>query len=655
MTSFAPPRPTSPDLRVLTALLFLGCSVGAGAAPDDRDRDGLPDGQDRPRESRERDPISLMAEAAGESCGLDRSVPYPYCHTGLGAGLTLRPAQGTAPRTLAFLTQTTFEDDVVWLQAGDVTTEEARCSPQRRGGVPLGIIPNDTIGALAYNDLIGCSGTDTLFAAGGTNSVGWINETAVYSPPTVTSANKCAGGASGDDNLAEPAGDDCTYLRRFGFSNLAKESFPGAGDGDSVDAMAVMDLAPGVLPPLLAVAVREDQTIYFVDPSTPSCAAEIDVAELGSCQVASPLRPTQFLEPKGMAWAGGTQLFVSDVMDDFIYLLDVDPLTFECTIIDQCPSPGPNIQALAYDRSTNQLYAADDELNLIFFGQFTSPCPDPSPVGTETYIPFFREDPMGTNDPGTVVLLHNPNTVDADILLHVHGTDGSVAASVPLTVVGQGNQQLPSLFDRVRLGTYFTGGNPQLGNIQIETLGPSGIGVLTEAVTGQIFALGDGDAINAPEGFILQAQAEASTTLVADYFFSRRGGGANFNYSSFLSIMNPDDVEPAVVSVAWFDVTGTNYNTTVHAINANGNAVIHTGDSTGIGCPGNNPNFSDIIDGSVIVTSLPNENGFVAPIAGAVVTFDNGVCLPGDLPTHSAEHPKLGADMRTEKRRENLP
>jgi hypothetical protein len=258
------------------------------------------------------------------SCDIGRppiGPPYPYCITGFGTGLTLRPASEGLPDLLGFLTQTAGSEDIVWLDVDDMSQEIGRCSP---GG-------QLTIGAMAYNGRSLCGRSDTLFVTNGTTGSGSIIELAA-NVGEVTSERACIGPSRGEATVA--GAESCEVLRVFGFAGLP---------GSRVGALVVAD------PPSLGrtVLVVSKGALIFVAPDSPACDAEtVDIVH--TCPI----------DATALAWMGGDRFLVVDRLIDQVSILDIKG--GGCEIAGSFQLSGSNIAAVAYDRDRELLYVAEE-------------------------------------------------------------------------------------------------------------------------------------------------------------------------------------------------------------------------------------------------------------------------------------------------------
>lgn len=286
--------------------------------------------------------------AANLCCDNLASVPYPYCHSGLGAGLTLFRSPVVAPPTsLLFLTQTPGNEDVVYLDPPNPANEVARCCPANHA----------TIGAMASNNGRIICNLNSVFVANVTVGAGSIFEIDPLGGGAPTSTNKCACPTStGDDAIACSAGTVCSQLRQF--------TFPGLTSTTRVEGMAVM-IPSWSIPSLLAVSTIT--RVHFVDPSTPSCnAASVNV--VGVCQI---FDGATLVRPTGMT-AQGDDLVVGDRFTRMLYRVktSVDAAgNLLCTVISKCRAPGAgdvNGVASANALNSREIQVLDDTTHRIY-------------------------------------------------------------------------------------------------------------------------------------------------------------------------------------------------------------------------------------------------------------------------------------------------
>ncbi|MEM7244647.1 MAG: hypothetical protein AAF533_04855 [Acidobacteriota bacterium] len=286
------------------------------------------------------------------------SVPLPYCQAGAGSGMTL--VHDVSAPWLGLVSQTPGDDDIVWLDSIDGRNELGRCCAWR----PSATLP--VLQSMTVDEGVGCAGMPSFFVGGnGTYVDGRILEMPLFVGNS-RSDSRCECGDTGDDELACSSMDYCSSIRRFGFAGM-----PG---DDGADGLAVLRPDPRG-PAILAVAVLRQ--IFFVDPSSPSCAAEtVDV--LGQCSNLDNLDGDRILIG-GLAWAGGHELLASDHNRQLVYRLDVED--YACTVIEQVAIPGPT-RAIAFDRDRRQLHVLDTANSVIHStAEYTSMVPDPNAVG----------------------------------------------------------------------------------------------------------------------------------------------------------------------------------------------------------------------------------------------------------------------------------
>lgn len=340
------------SLILVTALLSIAPPSSAQMAEQhktDANGDGIWDGEEADVifQGGDRSEISATA-AAALCCDNLASERYPYCHSGLGAGLTLfRSSVFTPPSSLLFLTQTPGNEDVVYLDPANPANEVARCCPANHA----------TIGAMASNNgRIICNLT-SVFVANVTVGAGSIFEIDPLGGGAPTSTNKCACPTStGDDAIACNAGTVCSQLRQF--------TFPGLTSTTRVEGMAVM-LPSWSTPSLLAVSTIT--RVHFVDPSSPSCTAS-SVNVVGTCQI---FDGATLVRPTGMT-AQGDDLVVGDRFTRMLYRVrtSVDAAgNVLCTVISKCRAPGAgdvNGVASANALSSREIQVLDDTTNRIY-------------------------------------------------------------------------------------------------------------------------------------------------------------------------------------------------------------------------------------------------------------------------------------------------
>jgi hypothetical protein len=317
----------------LPALLLTTGVAVAQTAPStidtqDLDLDGVVDVES---------PALLEASAAGasawswpDSCDIGRppiGPPYPYCVTGRGTGLTLRPASEGLPDLLGFLTQTGGPEDVVWLDVDDMSREVGRCSPDGQF----------TISAMAYNGRSLCGRSDTLFVSNGTTGSGTIVELAA-NVGEVTSERACIRFDRGESTVA--GAESCEVLRAFRFAGLH--------EGSRVEALVVAD------PPSLGrtVLVVSQGSLVFVAPDSPACdATTVDIVH--TC----PIHAT------ALAWMGGDRFLAVDRLIDRVAILDIEG--GGCEIVGSFQLSRSNISAAAYDRERELFYVAEEGLDAL--------------------------------------------------------------------------------------------------------------------------------------------------------------------------------------------------------------------------------------------------------------------------------------------------
>ena len=362
--------------------------------------------------------------------------PYPYCDSGSAVGLTFRPDSGGTD-TLAFLVQTTFEEDIVWLNGCDVYTELARCCPTDSNSTH-----QQVVAGLAYNELVDCSGLDTIFHAdGATGYQTYVYENDVFSTSD-TSCEKCEGTGNGQEELACADDDDCSYIRKF--------YFDGLDVNDIVPALTVVEGFTDEVtwPDMLVVSVFNDSKIYFVDPST-SCTDGADLGQPeGSCALLDSSNDP--IRPRGLAYGGtvsGTPtvpiLYAAE--GDMLYVVKVedDGTDLTCEVIEEGSAPGDDIQGIAYDRGEQILYVADSDSQAIYFTEFGDCHPDCSAGGPITYACGGVElDPtvwtgcdvacQWTDVSCTFIDIHDPDQCDS-IITFDGCVDGN-ACTIQLTV-----------------------------------------------------------------------------------------------------------------------------------------------------------------------------------------------------------------------------
>ncbi len=283
-------------------------------------------------------PLAEMGEEAPRCGGIAAVIPYPYCHSGTGGGLAFCPGNGARGPSLLFLTQTTYEEDFVWLDS--LTFEElGRCDPG----------DNKTIAAAVFDSRLGCGG-ESLFVANSTVGSGTIRQMQLFPATCPTSCGCCQPGDNGEDAIACRAGALCQPLREFGFEGYVR--------GHRVEALAVAELRAFARPLLVAGNFTTGE-ILFVDPSSPSEDAE-RVERVHHCSIYDAGR---IVRPTGLAWPGDESLLVASRDTGLVYR--IDPVS--CDVISRCrPLGSGGLNGLAYDRAQRKLFVADDEYSVIF-------------------------------------------------------------------------------------------------------------------------------------------------------------------------------------------------------------------------------------------------------------------------------------------------